>query len=851
MRLISKVLLYFSIFLSNYLAFSQEVCNNGVDDDGDGYIDCYDSECSGNAACDSVFFGKPVPTCQYVPPPIGMFSLGEKWRTDVTATPMDNRQTPIIGDIDNDGVPEVIGKDDRAANTLYVFDGITGALERTITSPATDRFLDAVAIGDIDNDGFGEIFIVGENPDRDLWCFEHDGTLKYASTTKVGYTNGDDRWTPSLADFNQDGTAEVYLGNQIFNAVTGAELANGGSANSLGTSASSGTEPFPVAADVLPSAFCADCAGLELVCGNQVYSVNIATGTMTVQVTAPAGLNDGLTSVVDLDFDGDLDAVVTHQSAAGIGVVYAWDLQTSTEIGNTFQIDTASAATEVTTAGGHPNVADFTGDSTLEIGVAGNDVYVVIDYDQTTNTFSELWSREAKDGSQRTGSSVFDFEGDGTNEVVYKDEDTLFIYNGANGTNKATIACPSGTRYDFPPVVDVNADGQTNIICACSGVTGSGGADNGYIIAFEATTDPWLKARRVFNQHTYFNVNVNDDLTIPQVQQTHNLGFPQASPSSFPLNNFLVQATTIDLTGSPTYEAVDAIAQIDSLDLSNCGTGTNQITAHFTVSNLSADRIFPTGSSISIYNGDPFSAGATYVGTTVTDTNIDDVTTRSLSLTFPDQGGTVDLYLLVDDDGNGVIPLSLPSTNIGECDYTNNLDSSIVNACAVSVLSANEIVLEAKRGFNQIDLMWNYQLKEVRKLQLQRSVDGKKWSSIFESEQEQLPTQFVDYKPHKKNFYRLKVFTDQRKYMSKVIKANANGNLISVYPNPSKGAIHVLSQNEAIQSIEVSDVLGRLIDSKHFSNTNYNEILSINKKGVFMVKIFTSESVFYQKIIVE
>ena len=33
-------------------AYSQtEICDNGIDDDGDGFIDCYDPDCSNNNAC--------------------------------------------------------------------------------------------------------------------------------------------------------------------------------------------------------------------------------------------------------------------------------------------------------------------------------------------------------------------------------------------------------------------------------------------------------------------------------------------------------------------------------------------------------------------------------------------------------------------------------------------------------------------------------------------------------------------------------------------------------------------------------------------------------------------------------
>src|SRR5689334_14977954 len=32
-------------------------CNNGVDDDGDGFIDCFDSECANKTVCDGGYVG--------------------------------------------------------------------------------------------------------------------------------------------------------------------------------------------------------------------------------------------------------------------------------------------------------------------------------------------------------------------------------------------------------------------------------------------------------------------------------------------------------------------------------------------------------------------------------------------------------------------------------------------------------------------------------------------------------------------------------------------------------------------------------------------------------------------------
>jgi len=664
-------LLVLLLLTGNFLV-AQEICNNGIDDDGDGYIDCYDPDCSGNVLCNGSYIGLPTPACQFTPTPT-TFTMALKWNTNGTAAPMDNRQTPVIGDWDNDGTPEVFGRRVNVANGLFVFDGATGNLEQTITSPATDVFLDSPTLGDIDSDGFGELVIVAEgvNANRRLYCYEHTGTLKWISNTAVGYSANDDRWAPSMIDFDGDGNPEVYCGNQIYNGQTGVRIASAGNGASRGASPVSINEALPVAADVLPTAFCADCGGAELICGNTVFSVNIGAGTMTARVVG-AGVTDGPTSLGDIDQDGDIDAVVTG-SSGGIGRVYVWDLQTSAQLAPNFPIQNATAATLGTTSGGRANIADFNNDGTPEIGLAGRSVYVVIDYN--AGALTELWSRLTQDGSERTGSSVFDFEGDGANEVVYRDEDTLFVYDGTTGATKVSVPCNAATRYDYPVVTDVDADGQTDIICACDAI----------YQAYQSTANPWVKAREVWNQHAYYVVNIDDDLGIPRTQQPQTLGYPAGSPLRFPFNNFLTQTTELDINGLPTYAAADdSIAIVNTatdIDYTNCQSGLNTIGISPTVYN-NGDVTLPAGTSISIYNGNPFAVGATRIFTTTLATSIPPGgNTQVPMFYFPDQGGSFTMYAIVNDDGS----LALPMTGIGsthaECDFSNNLFTFVFQDC--------------------------------------------------------------------------------------------------------------------------------------------------------------------------
>lgn len=670
----SIAVLFLLMIFGGQLA-AQEICNNGIDDDNDGYVDCFDSDCSGSFFCSGNFFGGPVLPCQFVPPPAPPFQMGVMWSSDSTTIPMDARRTPLVADIDLDGMPEVISGNPGMANGLYILNGATGALERTINAAPFSVFSDAFAVGDIDNDGFGEIVLVADNSvGRQLYCYEHNGNLKWTSSSPVGFALTDHYNVPAIADFNYDGIPEIFVGNQIFNGANGNLIVSGSSTGARGQNPGSPAEPFPMAADVLPNGFCPDCQGLELVCGNVVYSVDILSGTLT-QRTTIAGMSDGLTSLGDIDQDGDIDAVVVGQSA-GRGIVYVWDLQTGTQIGSTFQIDNATnAGGNVTISGGIATVGDLDGNGTPDIGVVGNDVFVALRYNAGTSQLQEIWSLAVQDASERTGSSLFDFEGDGAVEVVYRDETTLRVLDGATGTVKFSTPCSSASRMELPVIADVDNDGAANIVCHCG--------QN--VKSFQPTTVPWVAARNIWNQRGYFVVNIKDNLRIPQQQQRQELGYPSGSPVNYPFNAFLKQVSTLADDGSFSNPASDDQVTIlnpsTDVNLGPCQDGIqDSIGIRLSVTN-GGSIAFPAGTMVSFYNGNPYLAGATLIRTYAIATSVPAGGSLQLPMVnIADQGGTFDLYYQINDDGSNAIPITSPAFGHQECNFNNNMGMySIVN----------------------------------------------------------------------------------------------------------------------------------------------------------------------------
>ncbi len=125
--------------------------------------------------------------------------------------------------------------------------------------------------------------------------------------------------------------------------------------------------------------------------------------------------------------------------------------------------------------GGAPTIGDFDKDDMPEVGVAFGDYYSVFDprcKKQADNSLPEgcleenyLWKQPNTDNSSYcTGSSVFDFDGDGQIEVVYADECYTRIYDGKTGDVLFSAKHSSRTAYEMPTIADVDNDQSAEII---------------------------------------------------------------------------------------------------------------------------------------------------------------------------------------------------------------------------------------------------------------------------------------------------------------------------------------------------------------------------------------------------
>src|SRR5262249_28007988 len=145
--------------------------------------------------------------------------------------------------------------------------------------------------------------------------------------------------------------------------------------------------------------------------------------------------------------------------------------------------------------GGSPLIVDVDGDGIPEIGVVGQTRYTVFNRDGSVRWTSAISDRS----SHSTGSVAFDLDGDGQVGIIYRDENFLRIFRGADGVLLAKTPVGSATWGEEPVVADVDNDGHADIIVS-SDLARQRPFDTG-IIVLQDVANQWTRTRRIWNEH--------------------------------------------------------------------------------------------------------------------------------------------------------------------------------------------------------------------------------------------------------------------------------------------------------------------------------------------------------------
>lgn len=680
-----------------------EICDNQIDDDADGLVDCYDPDCQ----CVT-----EIP-CSVESLP-SKFTTRLAWQSTIDAA--SGASTPVVGNLNpqEDNIPEIIVAESYTldgilaypTNRLLIFrgDGSNAATPLVLTIPGTTIATDPVpgpTIGDIDGDGIPELLIscndlrirvyhnYTENPvaPMSLWLISTD-LLDFANQR------------PLLADFDGDGISEVYAGNDIFRfnfanpaAPTLDKVLSGSiylGTNSMGRCYWRNylrTGCNPTAADLLTPADCngdPDCNGLELAAGPAIYSIDLdLTDGDGYEIkmqrrlphTATLQYYDGYTAVADIDLDGILDVIVSAKVSHQHGV-YAWNKNGLILF---FPYPTNSFL-----SGALPCIANVYDDKTAGFAQDFPEILVGTSWSFSAfnlhaaqqNPIAPYWWDYNVTGSGGSGYNpavTFDFNGDGVTEILYRGAEMKIMYGGATpfppgvSSDRTWYAEANGIDIlsdEYSVVADVDNDGEAEIV-GCVAIDNTLVAYKCRLHVYESAEAPWVPCRNLWNQYNYFVVNINDDFSIPAQQQEHHLEIPAGSGQR-PLNQYLTQRPAL----GAKIALPDATAEVLELYCQN-----NQLQLKLKICNQ-GDRKLEAGTPVTFYKSDPQTTSADLFGLPlILNTPLDVDSCIVFDLTLPPFNGVI--YGMVNDDGSLPRPYNLaldfPATTTYECDWLNNI----------------------------------------------------------------------------------------------------------------------------------------------------------------------------------
>jgi hypothetical protein len=715
-----------------------EECRYGVcvvPGECDGDEDCGDDSYCEDGAC--IPYGRGTrtdrnPECTRVVV-IGLFApqLQCSWEGPPAGDAYpDNRHvlsTPMVADFEFDGDPATIrpsivftsddgvdGSGELPTGVIRVISGRDctqeASLEMQLTSHSSPP-----AVGDIDGDGIPEI--VANQAGGGVVAFDYDRTAggwsvlwrsHLADGTAYNVTGGG--WAgPSIHDLDDDGLPEVLRGGIIIDSDGTVLDTSLGAQPDGGYHATAGIGVFPVVADVDADAI------PELVTGSGVYQYDAATHALVRETYSVPGLAGGHAALADFDGDGRPEVAVVSDGTVRIQTI---------ESAVTFPAVTLPGGGH----GGPPTVADFDGDGLPEVAAAGANAYSVFDPDCLTGaarggacasgrTDGVLWSQPSQDlSSNVTGSSVFDFEGDGAAEVVYGDECFVRVYAGATGAVIFSQKSSSCTWYENPVIADVDGDFNSEIVvaantncgdpavgrdcpslepgnidplfaglrcegpaecvsgvcdaglCRCTATTdccADGCVSTGYVCAappagtpgtgntcrasrptgfagirvYRDAADMWVNSRPIWNQHAYHVTHVNDDGTVPR---TSAVAPNWTTPG---LNNFRQ-----NVQGDPTSTDSPDLTTGGGSSAGDCDPVTRSMDLRALACNRGTEAV-GDGMPVSFYAGDP-AAGGTLICTATTDRILNPGECAPVACTWvgaPDE--PVDVWVVADPEG--------------------------------------------------------------------------------------------------------------------------------------------------------------------------------------------------------
>ena len=736
------------------------LCNQNDDCGNDSYC-CLSDDCPKKNACIAYKDGDIDDTCRYKTIP-GLFeaAIQCEWKAPAEGDAYPNHanvlMTPLVMKTPHDtgsaqaiifttynngdgGAPSGQGSDIRYYGVIRIIHGETCALMESIFDDDNHIIGGSnLAMADVDGDGFVEIFAgrgqvqnAGSGGGIVAFHWDVDQNKYVRMWATPGSTTG---WGgPAIHDLNDDGIPEI-LGSygEVYDSRTGARV-DSGAIGELSVLTTLGD-------------FDGDGA-IEAIGTSSIYRWNdetkqwVKTYANVRSTSQHMAYADFGTPIEDGTFDFDHFDGIAETAGCGGGVV-----EISTLTGQKLLRVTGMSG------GGPCTIGDFDGDGRPEVATAFGDAYRVFDplcavHPEECGGKSWIWEKTSQDkSSASTGSSLFDFDGDGAMEAVYADECYTRVYDGKTGDVLFSAYHSSATWHEYPVIADVDNDESAEIIvssnnamgcatidpihrglrcdtdedcksgvcvrsaegelglCRCTSTdqcnsrtdmlgnilneytctTGLTAADQagGYVCRASRNNaervtgvrvmrdrlDRWMSSRNLWNQHVYTITNILDDMTIPKTVDWI-MNFKATSPT---LNNFRqnVQGasganTAPDITGRFVGDVCQSAQDVITLNAVICNRGTKMVASLMPATFYKIDK------------NEDGSETRSFLCTSYTTANVPIGGCLPVSCQMSGKDAIGDIVIVVNDDGQG------GKTTV-ECNANNNEARTSIDSCAVN-----------------------------------------------------------------------------------------------------------------------------------------------------------------------
>jgi hypothetical protein len=286
-----------------------------------------------------------------------------------------------------------------------------------------------------------------------------------------------------------------------------------------------------------------------------------------------------------------------------------------------------------------------------------------------------MWSFTPSEDSYSTSATLFDFNLDGTSEIVLQDQERLRIVDASTGDQYAELTFGAGTVMQYPVVVDPygkSGDRSARIVSIGTYQQAGSGLYQGSLNVLKAEYGHWAFARPVWNQIMYNSVNVNDDVSVAGYPVNPAIFFPgqdgilNTEDDIQPFNAFLKQTEILNKNGTPLWLTPDFILVEPETTATGYEYFSNGDSLRITVTltnigNASGDTVYLSAYRNAVSVDSVMATGSISTAIAVGDTVPGVITVPNYSRFLP----LDKIIVILNDRGDGVSAMA-------ECDTTNN-----------------------------------------------------------------------------------------------------------------------------------------------------------------------------------